>query len=120
MDNLLDKFAKLLEYNGIPHYSVRKPGADTPIDFTESTTEEQKSLALQLYQNFDWSEPKPLKSLDEIKVAYLGSAGTPEERQLLWDSMLAGVLLWFTATHPDEMQQILDGIGVPFKVRKDK
>lgn len=119
MDSLI-KFAILLDKNGIPHISVRSPGSLPPIDFADSATEEQKALALQLYQNFDWSDPKPLKSLDEIKMAYLGSAGTPEERQLLWDSMLAGILLWFTATYPDTMQEILDGIGVPFKVRKDK
>jgi len=120
MDNLLDRFSKLLELNNIPHYSIRKPGAEVPIDFKDEATPEQKTLALQLYSEFDWSPPQSLKSIDEIKVAYLGSAGTPEERQLLWDSMLAGILLWFTATYPDTMQEILDGIGVPFKVRQDK
>lgn len=113
-------FGKVLEANSIPHVSIRLPGSGTPIDFAESVTKEQVELGLRLYAEFDWSDPQPLKSLDEIKMAYLGSAGTPEERQILWDSMLAGILLWFTATYPDTMQEILDGIGVPFKVRKDK
>lgn len=120
MDNLLDRFSKLLELNDIPHYSIRKPGAEVPIDFKDDATPEQKALALQLYGEFDWSPPQPLKSIDEFKAAFLGTGARPDERQALWDAMLAGVLLWFANTHPDTMQEILDGIGVPFKVRKDK
>ncbi len=109
-----------IEAAGIPlpdGLSRSRDGVVTIIGDTPHLTAEQRRQAEAIIAAFDWTEPPP-KARNVLAEIYM--ATDLETRTNVWNDILGAMILDRVASHPDQVQAILDARGVNVRIREEQ
>ncbi len=107
-----------IEAAGIPIDGLSRAGETVRVDFRWGATDEHRKQAEAIVAAFDWSEPPPPKDRNLLAEIYM-STDLPT-REAVWNDILGAMILDRVASHPDQVQAILDARGVQVRIREEQ